>query len=154
MAPRRIKISEGGSGPQMGLWAVLQPGCARPTSSAVHTWPECATPVWLQPGQATTIVQSPVRSEFVVGTGTPRLAQVTHENEAGERRYRYFAFRTLDAAPHRSALVWVVFCDPERTPPQDAEAECLVDSEDELRRLARIAVSRGEAGRAEHMGPG
>ena len=154
---RRPLLAQSGAGPQVGLWALLEPDCPAPTTDSVQTWPECATPVWVKPGEVITIQRSPVRSEFVTASGEPRIAQVAGENVAGERRYSYFAFRTLGAPPHRSALVWFIFCDGERGRTKAAadEAECLVEDEAELRRLARLAADDADAaGRAVYIEPG
>lgn len=154
---RRPLLSEGGSRPEAGLWAVLEPGCPTPSSEAVQTWSECAMPVWVGSGQAVTIQGRPVRSELVVADGAPRIAQFEMKDDAGDRRYGYLAFRTLDAPPHRSALVWFVFCEGGRgvTKAVEDEAECLVEDEGELRRLARAAESDPDAaGRAVFMGSG
>jgi hypothetical protein len=114
-------------------------------------------PVWVRPGEVTTIEHRPVRSEFVVAAGEPRIAQVARTGETGDRRYSYFAFRTLDTPPHRAALVWFIFCEGGRgsTKAAEDEAECLVEDEGELRRLARSAASDPDAAaRAVYIGPG
>ena len=152
---RRPLLTEGGSTPHPGLWALLEPDCPNPTSSAVQTWPECATPVWVRPGEATTIVlRHPVRSALVLAAGEPRIAQVAVEGDVGEPRYSYFAFRPQGAAPHRSALMWFIVCEGDRDRSEE-EGECLVEDEGELRRLAKLAVGDPAAAiRAVHIGPG
>ena len=102
----RPLLTESGATPQTGLWALLEEDCPTPTGGAVQTWPECATPVWVQPGEATLIVHTPVRSKFIASAGEPRLLQVAGANDRGEPRYSYYAFKAEDTEPHRSASVW------------------------------------------------
>lgn len=33
--------------PAEGLWAILDPGCAKPARIDTHTWPHCASPIWV-----------------------------------------------------------------------------------------------------------
>ena len=66
------------SGPQPanGLWALLPDGCATPTSASMTKWPECAVPIWLSDGAATTMVNmSLVHLPLVMADGRPRIIQ-------------------------------------------------------------------------------
>jgi hypothetical protein len=66
------------SGPQPanGLWALLPEGCEAPASASMTRWPECAVPVWLSDGTATTMVDmSLVHLPLVMANGDPRIIQ-------------------------------------------------------------------------------
>ncbi|HEY1427566.1 MAG TPA: hypothetical protein VGF50_12905, partial [Caulobacteraceae bacterium] len=51
--------------PAEGLWAALDPGCARPTAANIHLWPHCASPFWIGRGTATVLVSGAVDKRSV-----------------------------------------------------------------------------------------
>jgi hypothetical protein len=42
--------------PADGLWAILDPGCAKPNVANIHAWPSCASPFWISGDQALVIL--------------------------------------------------------------------------------------------------
>lgn len=152
---RRPLVVSGGEQPLPGLWALLEPGCPQPSGGAVGSWSKCATPVWVQPGEATVVGSSPVRKVFVVGAGEPRILQVETRTGEDEPVFSYWALRTEGPLPSRSATLWVVACEADRgrTGAAVEDGECLVEDAAELQRLARAAVSEEPVGRAAYIGP-
>jgi len=144
----RPLLTSGAWTPEPGVWALLEIGCAAPTTPAVESWPECASPVWTADGVAT--VLGPVRSEFIVADGDPRILRLT-EDDADGRTFRYYAVRMQGPPPHRAATVWPISCSDEAGAPP--EAACMVTNEAELRRRARAALSQEPVGRAVYIGP-
>jgi len=162
---RRALVASGGDQPLPGLWALMEPDCAQPRDGAVQTWPACATPVWVQPGEATVLppatvpgeaAPAPIRTAFVLAAGEPRILQFEAEADGSQPRFGYYALRTSGPAPYRSALMWIVTCEGGRGEASTGEGdlECLVEDEAELRRLARNVVREPSHGRAAYIGPG
>jgi hypothetical protein len=125
-------LTGSGPAPAEGLWALLAPGCAAPTSAEVQNWAACASPAWVKGSTFTIIVQGPVRSEFAVAAGDPALAQVRSDDG-----YTYYAVRADGPAPARAARLWALPCS------EEAELDaCDVKGPADLRTAARAAVAR------------
>ncbi|MFO1013443.1 MAG: hypothetical protein U1E50_06730 [Caulobacteraceae bacterium] len=72
--------------PADGLWAILDPGCAKPATANFANWPACASPFWIN--QQTAVVvrsasglrggqgQSSYRAGLQVTAGEPVVVQV------------------------------------------------------------------------------
>jgi hypothetical protein len=88
--------------PAEGLWAALDPGCAKPTAANIHTWPHCASPFWIGRGKATVLVaggadKKSVRdvsyaADYRFDPGEPLIAQVGTPKDG----YVWLALTDLD----------------------------------------------------------
>jgi hypothetical protein len=75
--------------PAEGLWAMLDPGCAKPQSADVHAWPHCASPFWISGDKALVILaaghsatlDASYAADFRFTAGTPLIAQVGTEKD-------------------------------------------------------------------------
>jgi hypothetical protein len=72
--------------PADGLWAILDPGCPKPSAPNFKTWPSCASPFWISRGKAL-VVRSSAHSrrgltdasyeaDYSLAGGDPVIAQV------------------------------------------------------------------------------
>lgn len=88
--------------PAEGLWAILDPGCARPHAVNIHAWPSCASPFWISGGKAVVLTApSPARgqrphsvpftADYSLTPGEPLIAQVGTERDG----YLYLALTNL-----------------------------------------------------------
>jgi len=69
-----------------GLWAILDPGCPKPTAADIHYWPACASPVWISHDKATVLSATPrgqhgtgdvsFAADVSIAPGDPVIAQV------------------------------------------------------------------------------
>ena len=88
--------------PAEGLWAALDPGCAKPTAANIHMWPHCASPFWISHGKATVLVtgaagKRTVRdvsyaADYSFTPGDPLIAQVGTPKDG----YVWLALTDLD----------------------------------------------------------
>ena len=88
--------------PAEGLWAALDPGCARPTAANIHLWPHCASPFWISNGKATVLVSGAASkrtvrdvsyaADYSFTPGTPLIAQVGTPRDG----YVWLALTDLD----------------------------------------------------------
>lgn len=88
--------------PAEGLWAALDPGCAKPTAANIHLWPHCASPFWIGRGTATVLVSGAVdkravrdvsyRADYSLTPGDPLIAQVGTPKDG----YIWLALTDLD----------------------------------------------------------
>ena len=72
--------------PAEGLWAILDPGCPKPSLTNFHSWPKCASPFWISRETAVVVTsrlaragKSPDRSyraDYRLAAGDPLIAQV------------------------------------------------------------------------------
>ena len=72
--------------PAEGLWAILDPGCPKPSLTNFHSWPKCASPFWISRESAVVVTsrlaragKSPDRSyraDYRLAAGDPLIAQV------------------------------------------------------------------------------
>ncbi len=73
--------------PAEGLWAILDPGCPKPSLTNFRAWPKCASPFWIsretavvvtskfEPGRAKAPDRS-YRADYRLAAGDPVIAQV------------------------------------------------------------------------------
>ncbi len=69
-----------------GLWAVLDPGCPKPSAPNVRQWPACASPVWINRDKAVVIrsdakgpsarTDASFAADLNITPGDPLIAQV------------------------------------------------------------------------------
>jgi hypothetical protein len=88
--------------PADGLWAILDPGCARPHAADIHAWPACASPFWIRGGKAVVLTATnpahgrrphsvPYAADYSLTPGEPLIAQVGTERDG----YLYLALTNL-----------------------------------------------------------
>lgn len=87
--------------PAEGLWAILDPGCAKPNVVNIHAWPSCASPFWINGGKALVLTAASVRgrrlhelqyaADYSLTPGEPLIAQVGTEKDG----YLYLALTDL-----------------------------------------------------------
>jgi len=88
--------------PAEGLWAALDPGCAKPTAANIHLWPHCASPFWISHGKATVLVSGAVdkpmvrdvsyAADYSITPGDPLIAEVGTPKDG----YIWLALTDLD----------------------------------------------------------
>jgi len=145
-------VTSAGPQPADGLWAILDQGCAAPTSGSLASWPECAMPVWIGKGVATALPNgTPNHLAFVVGGDDPRLVQVKGDmgklagmmsslgdsiggKPAGDSgaaeipAYFYWTFVPEGAAPYKRARLWRIACPATEIPglakPEEGQDSC------------------------------
>jgi hypothetical protein len=88
--------------PAEGLWAALDPGCARPTAANIHLWAHCASPFWISHGKATVLVSGAASkrtvrdvsyaADYSFTPGEPLIAQVGTAKDG----YVWLALTDLD----------------------------------------------------------
>jgi hypothetical protein len=88
--------------PAQGLWAALDPGCAKPMAANIHQWPRCASPFWISNGKATVLVSGTASkrtvrdvsyaADYSFTPGTPLIAQVGTPKDG----YVWLALTDLD----------------------------------------------------------
>jgi hypothetical protein len=69
-----------------GLWAILDPGCPKPSAANIQAWPACASPVWISHDKLTVIGSVPrgtkgradvtFAADVTFTLGDPLIAQV------------------------------------------------------------------------------
>src|SRR5579863_2276586 len=72
--------------PAQGLWAILDPGCPKPSLANINDWPKCASPFWISGGKAMVIRSDSAGprylrdasyiADFHLAPGDPLIAQV------------------------------------------------------------------------------
>jgi hypothetical protein len=77
--------------PAEGLWAILDPGCAKPSIADFRAWPHCASPFWINGHTALVIEAAGVRrgtvdgksylADYSFAPGDPLIAQVGTEKD-------------------------------------------------------------------------
>lgn len=99
--------------PAEGLWAMLDPGCAKPSAADFRAWPHCASPFWIS-GQKAVVIDAVAVGRSDVGgksyaadysfsPGDPLIAQVGNEKDG----YLFLALTDL-ARDDRGRLVGAV----------------------------------------------
>jgi hypothetical protein len=99
--------------PAEGLWAILDPGCAKPSAVDIHAWPHCASPFWISGDKAMVIVAGSVSkrtardvsyaADVSLTSGDPVIAQVGTEKDG----YLFLALTDL-SKDNRGRLVGAV----------------------------------------------
>jgi hypothetical protein len=87
--------------PAEGLWAMLDPGCAKPNAADIHAWPHCASPFWISGDKATvllaansgrrTIHDVSYAADVSLTAGEPLIAQVGTQKDG----YLFLALTNL-----------------------------------------------------------
>jgi hypothetical protein len=77
--------------PAEGLWAILDPGCAKPSGADFRVWPHCASPFWINGHKAMVIEAAGVRrgaldgksyiADYSFTPGDPLIVQVGAEKD-------------------------------------------------------------------------
>jgi hypothetical protein len=75
--------------PAEGLWAILDPGCPKPSLTNFQSWPKCASPFWISHGMAMIVRSRPgprapnqsYRAEYRLAAGDPVIAQVGSDKD-------------------------------------------------------------------------
>jgi hypothetical protein len=90
-----------GPKPAEGLWAILDPGCAKPSAADIHAWPHCASPFWISGDKATvllaansgkrTIHDVSYAADVSLTAGEPLIAQVGTQKDG----YLFLALTNL-----------------------------------------------------------
>jgi hypothetical protein len=99
--------------PAEGLWAMLDPGCLKPSAADIHLWPHCASPFWISGDKATVLLAAngPNRpphdvsyaADVSLTAGEPLIAQVGTQKDG----YLFLALTNL-AEDDRGRLVGAV----------------------------------------------
>ena len=99
--------------PAEGLWAMLDPGCAKPNAADFRIWPHCASPFWINGQKAMVITSAAVGQHDVGGKsfaadysfspGEPLIAQVGTQKDG----YLFLALTDL-SRDDRGRLVGAV----------------------------------------------
>ncbi|MEO8927129.1 MAG: hypothetical protein ABI306_08185 [Caulobacteraceae bacterium] len=77
--------------PAEGLWAILDPGCRKPSLVDIGAWPKCASPFWIsrgaavvvrtRPGPGGTALDHSYRAEVSMAGDNPVIAEVGNSND-------------------------------------------------------------------------
>jgi len=96
--------------PAEGLWAILDPGCPKPSAANFKAWPHCASPFWISRDTALVVRSIPrargaspdqsYRADYRLAAGDPMIAQVGSEKDG----YLFLALTEL-ARDERGRLV-------------------------------------------------
>jgi len=100
--PRRtLGAARPAAQPADGLWAILDPGCPKPSLANVGAWPRCASPFWINQGSAVVVrtraaargqaLSHSYRADVSLAGADPTIAQVGNENGG----YLFFALVDL-----------------------------------------------------------
>lgn len=101
--------------PADGLWAMLDPGCAKPNAADIRAWPHCASPFWIRGDKATVLFTAnngaasravhdvSYAADVSLTAGEPLIAQVGTEKDG----YLFLALTNL-AEDDRGRLVGAV----------------------------------------------
>lgn len=155
MTSPRSLFAAGSARLEPGLWAALGDGCAAPQDDAIQRWPGCATPIWVEPGRLTVVGVRPMRSSYVIATGTPLILERHAEgsgfgapmDESGPvppqpDKWDFWVLEMDGAPPFRRGLVWNVRCPPR--PEQRLDDTCDADDAAAVRGAARAGQGRNE----------
>jgi hypothetical protein len=87
--------------PAEGLWAILDPGCAKPSAANFGHWPRCASPFWISRGRAVVMRSQAApdgaaqprsyRTDYRLAAGDPVIAQIGDDRSG----YLYLALTEL-----------------------------------------------------------
>jgi len=99
--------------PAEGLWAILDPGCAKPSLADPRRWPRCASPFWIshssavvvrsRPATGPAVSQASYRTDYTLAPGDPLIARVGNRKDG----YLFLALTGL-ARDDRGRLVAAV----------------------------------------------
>ncbi len=96
------KIAAAPPKPAEGLWAILDPGCGKPSLADTRKWPRCASPFWINHNSAVVVrsaptpgaagAQSSYRAGYQLAAGDPLIAQIGNRKDG----YLFLALTNLD----------------------------------------------------------
>jgi hypothetical protein len=98
--------------PAEGLWAMLDPGCVKPSAANIHVWPHCASPFWISGDKATVLLAASSNraphdvsyaADVSLTPGEPLIAQVGTQKDG----YLFLALTNL-AEDERGRLVGAI----------------------------------------------
>lgn len=138
--------------PAEGLWAILDPGCAKPSAADIHAWPHCASPFWISGDKATvllaansgkrTIHDVSYAADVSLTAGEPLIAQVGTQKDG----YLFLALTNL-AEDDRGRLVGAIGAAVACPKPKDggivlkpALNGCDLESVETVRAAAELAL--------------
>jgi len=138
--------------PAEGLWAMLDPGCAKPHVADFRVWPHCASPFWINGHKAMVIEAAGVRrgaldgksylADYSFAPGDPLIAQVGTEKDG----YLFLALTDL-AEDDRGRLVGAIGAAVACPKPKDggivlkpALNGCDLESVETVRAAAELAL--------------
>ena len=138
--------------PAEGLWAMLDPGCAKPSAADIHAWPHCASPFWISGDKATvllaansgkrTIHDVSYAADVSLTAGEPLIAQVGTQKDG----YLFLALTNL-AEDARGRLVGAIGAAVACPKPKDggmmlkpALNGCDLESVETVRAAAQLAL--------------
>jgi hypothetical protein len=135
--------------PADGLWAILDPGCAKPDRLDTHQWPRCASPFWIshesalivgsRPGPKGSAPSASFRVDVRLTAGDPLIVQVGTPQDG----YVFLALDKLDRDDSGllvGAIGSAFACHGAAGGPislKPITGGCELVSEEELRRAAR-----------------
>jgi hypothetical protein len=138
--------------PAEGLWAMLDPGCAKPSAADIHAWPHCASPFWISGDKATVLLAAnsgkraihdvSYAADVSLTAGKPLIAQVGTEKDG----YLFLALTDL-AEDDRGRLVGAIGAAVACPKPKDggivlkpALNGCDLESVETVRAAAELAL--------------
>jgi len=138
--------------PAEGLWAMLDPGCAKPSEVDIRAWPHCASPFWISGDKATVILAAnsarwPIHdvsyyADVSLTPGVPLIAQVGTPKDG----YLFLALTNL-AEDDRGRLVGALGAAVSCPKPRDGGLiikpslnGCDLESLETLRAAAEVAL--------------
>ena len=98
--------------PAEGLWAMLDPGCIKPSAANIHVWPHRASPFWISGDKATVLLAASSNraphdvsyaADVSLTPGEPLIAQVGTQKDG----YLFLALTNL-AEDERGRLVGAI----------------------------------------------
>ena len=146
------------AGPKPGLWALLDSACSVPSTAAVQTWAECASPFWVGEGRLTVLTPAPQRPAFLIAEGSPAIVQLSgldYGRAPEPAPYSYMALRADGPAPFTSARVWGGGCSQGDMPRESfMDGTCRAKTPEAVRDALKAMVEQGPGARAVWIAPG
>ena len=152
LAPSSAPVPAAPPKPAEGLWAILDPGCAKPNGADFRIWPHCASPFWINGHKAMVIEAAGVRrgaldgksytADYSFAPGDPLIVQVGAEKDG----YLFLALTDLtrDANGQLVGAVGAAVACPKVTSGQLAlkpsDNGCDAARLDEVRQAAEAAL--------------
>ena len=138
--------------PAEGLWAMLDPGCTKPSAADIHAWPHCASPFWISGDKATVLLAAnsgkravhdvSYAADVSLTAGEPLIAQVGTQKDG----YLFLALTDL-AEDDRGRLVGAVGAAVSCPKPKDGGIVlkpslngCDLESVETVRAAAEVAL--------------
>jgi len=138
--------------PAEGLWAMLDPGCTKPSAADIRAWPHCASPFWISGDKATVLLAAnsgkravhdvSYAADVSLTAGEPLIAQVGTQKDG----YLFLALTDL-AEDERGRLVGAVGAAIACPKPKDGGIVlkpslngCDLESVETVRQAAQVAL--------------